>query len=33
MWKMDFPDGKLMRDGFANQWEALRAACTADGSR
>lgn len=33
MWKMEFPDGKLMRDGFANQWEAQRAAFKADGSR
>lgn len=33
MWKIEFLDGKVMRDGFADQWEALKSGFKADGSR
>lgn len=33
MWKLLNSDGSLFRDGFPSQWEALRTAKKADGSR
>ena len=33
MWKTEFLDGKVMRDGFADQWEVLKSGFKADGSR
>lgn len=33
MWRLLNADGSLFRDGFPSQWEALRTAKKADGSR
>lgn len=33
MWRMKFPDGKILREGMKNQWEALNSAFKEDGTR
>ena len=33
MWKLQFPDGTVFRDGFPSQWEATISSTKEDGSR
>ena len=33
MWKMEFPNGELLQDGFVDQWDALKAGFKPDGTR